>query len=70
VTAWHVLDDLGAGDVEAVVWVDPLQGEIPTQARIDPVHDQAVLSAVEPLAERVPGLAATDEGGWTTSRTI
>jgi hypothetical protein len=25
VTAWHVLDDLGAGDVDAVVEVDPLQ---------------------------------------------
>ena len=64
VTAWHVLDDLGAGDVDAVVQVDPLRGGEPTQARVsrvDPVHDLAVLSAAKPLAECVPGLAATDE---------
>jgi hypothetical protein len=64
VTAWHVLDDLGAGDVDAVVQVDPLRGGEPRQARVrrvDPVHDLAVLSAAEPLAECVPGLAATDE---------
>jgi len=64
VTAWHVLDDLGAGDVDAVVRVDPLRGGEPTQARvsrIDPVHDLAVLSAAKPLAECAAGLAATDE---------
>ena len=64
VTAWHVLDYLGVGDVDAVVRVDPLRGGEPRQARVsrvDPVHDLAVLSAAEPLAECVAGLAATDE---------
>ncbi|MDQ3886091.1 MAG: serine protease, partial [Actinomycetota bacterium] len=64
VTAWHVLDDLGAGDEEAVVRLDPLQGGTETQARVrrvDPVHDLAVLSADEPLPACVAGLAATDE---------
>jgi hypothetical protein len=64
VTAWHVLDDLGAGDVDAVVEVDPLQGGVPRQAqvrRVDPVHDLAVLSTAEPLASCVTGLATTDE---------
>ncbi|HEU0088653.1 MAG TPA: serine protease, partial [Pseudonocardiaceae bacterium] len=64
VTAWHVLDGLGAGDVDAVVQVDPLQGGEPTDAqvaRVDPVHDLAVLSVAEPLPESVPGLAATNE---------
>ncbi len=64
VTAWHVLDDLGAGEVDAVVGVDPLRGGEPTHARVsrvDPVHDLAVLAADEPLPECVVGLAATDE---------
>jgi len=64
VTAWHVLDDLRAGDVDAMVRVDPLQGGEPRQARvhrIDPVHDLAVLSATEPLVECAAGLAVTDD---------
>jgi len=64
VTAWHVLDDLGAGDVDAVVEVDPLQGGASRQAqvrRVDPVHDLAVLFTAEPLASCVTGLATTDE---------
>ncbi|MGQ0778562.1 MAG: trypsin-like peptidase domain-containing protein [Pseudonocardiales bacterium] len=64
VTAWHVLDDLGAGNVDAVVRVDPLRGGAPTQARvsrIDPVHDLAVLTVGEPLAECAPGLATSDD---------
>lgn len=64
VTAWHVLDALGSGDVDAAVRVDPLQGGVAVEARVmrvDPVHDLAVLSAGEPLAECVTGLAATDE---------
>jgi hypothetical protein len=64
VTAWHVLDDLGAGDLGAFVRVDPLRGGDPTDARVaavDPRHDLAVLSLTAPLPASTPGLAATDK---------
>src|SRR5690349_5373743 len=64
VTAWHVVDDLGAGDVGGVVWVDPLQGgdsNIAQVVAVDPVHDLAVLSLTVTLPACVVGIAATDE---------
>jgi hypothetical protein len=69
VTAWHVLDDLGAGMIDAEVRLDPLQGGLSRDARVvrlDPLHDLAVLVAAEPLAECVTGLAASDEVTATT----
>ena len=64
VTAWHVLDALDAGMIGAVITVDPLQGGLTRQARVertDPLHDLAVLTTGEPLAGCVPGLAFSDE---------
>src|SRR5947209_7142473 len=64
VTAWHVLDDLGAGDLDAMVRVDPLGGGELTEARVvavDPLHDLAVLGLTAPLPASTPGLAATNE---------
>ncbi len=46
VTAWHVLEDIGAADEDARVGVDPLAGGEAfeaTVARLDRVHDLAVL---------------------------
>ncbi|MGI9000361.1 MAG: trypsin-like peptidase domain-containing protein [Pseudonocardia sp.] len=73
VTAWHVLDELGAGNRDAVVRLDPLQGGEPTDARVtavDPVHDLAALSVVAPLSDSVAGLAATDEVHLSTAVSI
>ena len=65
VTAWHVLDDLGAGVEGSIVRLDPLQGGgSARQAKVeraDPLHDLAVLMTGEPLAGCVAGLAASDE---------
>lgn len=64
VTAWHILDDLGADVINAAVRLDPLQGGPPRDARvmrIDPLHDLAVLVTSEPLMGCVAGLAASDE---------
>ncbi len=64
VTAWHVLDDLGAADEGSLVMVDPLGGGPAGPAkvvRLDPLHDLAVLSAGEVLSGCVAGLTATDE---------
>ena len=64
VTAWHVLNVIGAGDEGATVTVDPLQGGPAREARVeraDPLHDLAVLVTAGPLAESVKGLAASDE---------
>jgi hypothetical protein len=63
VTAWHVLDALGAGGEGSTVSVDSLAGGPvrPAQVRrTDYVHDLAVLITVEPLPGCAPGLAATD----------
>ncbi|MGB7798405.1 MAG: trypsin-like peptidase domain-containing protein [Pseudonocardiaceae bacterium] len=69
VTAWHVLDDLGAAVIDAEVRLDPLQGGPSRDARVvrlDPRHDLAVLVTEEPLTECVAGLAASDEVTATT----
>ncbi|HZN18199.1 MAG TPA: tetratricopeptide repeat protein [Micromonosporaceae bacterium] len=64
VTAWHVLDDLGAGSRDSVVTVDSLDGGLPPAeaqvVRVDPLHDLAVLRRSEPLGACIAGLAATD----------
>jgi tetratricopeptide (TPR) repeat protein len=65
VTAWHVLDEIGAAAPGAAVEVDALDGD-PGQdrlaasvARLDPVHDLAVLTCREGLpavsGQLVPG---------------
>jgi tetratricopeptide (TPR) repeat protein len=65
VTAWHVLDSLGAGAEGAIVRLDPLQGGGPVRdakvERADSLHDLAVLVTGEPLAGCVAGMAASDE---------
>jgi hypothetical protein len=63
VTAWHVLGEVGAAEVEAPVRVDPLAGGDGFGARVrrlDPVHDLAVLVAEEPLLAVAGPLVATD----------
>ncbi|MGH4026586.1 MAG: CHAT domain-containing protein, partial [Pseudonocardiaceae bacterium] len=64
VTAWHVLNDLDAGDAGATVGVDSLDGAagcVPAEVvRVDPVHDLAVLRRAEPLGASVPGISVTD----------
>jgi len=63
-TAWHVLDDVGAGEIAAVVAVDPLAGGEPrdaTVAAIDPLADLAVLRVESPLGASIAGLRATDD---------
>lgn len=62
-TACHVLDDVGAGEIGAVVAVDPLAGgdaRDATVAAIDPVADLAVLRVTVPLPATIAGLTATD----------
>ncbi|MEV0030210.1 tetratricopeptide repeat protein [Nocardia sp. NPDC050793] len=64
VTAAHVLHEVGAGYQDAVVRVDDLSGALPafeaTVARVDDLHDLAVLTSTTALAESVKGWAATD----------
>ena len=63
-TAWHVLDDIGAGEIEAVVAVDPLAGGEAREATvvaIDPLADLAVLRVASPLGASIAGLRATDD---------
>ena len=64
VTAWHVVDAIGAGAEGAVVRVDPLAGGKVFGARVsrlDPVHDLAVLAADKPLTATVAVMAETGE---------
>jgi WD40 repeat protein len=64
VTAWHVLDDIGVADSDATVWVDPLAGGesfAAAVARLDPVHDLAVLAGEASLPAATGQLAATDQ---------
>jgi WD40 repeat protein len=64
VTAWCVLDAMGAGHEGAVVALDPLPGgpaRRATVTRLDPEHDLAVLVTDEPLPDYAPGMAASDE---------
>jgi Trypsin-like peptidase domain/Trypsin-co-occurring domain 1 len=64
ITAWHVLNDLEAGNEGATVAVDALDGASgPTTAevlRVGPVHDLAVLRRAEPLSASISGISATD----------
>jgi tetratricopeptide (TPR) repeat protein len=64
VTAWHVLADIGAASDNSLVKVDPLAGgdrfEV-TVARVDPVHDLAVLTSGTRLPGTAGPLTATDQ---------
>uniref|UniRef100_UPI000831F931 tetratricopeptide repeat protein n=1 Tax=Nocardia lijiangensis TaxID=299618 RepID=UPI000831F931 len=74
VTAAHVLDEVGAGCRDAVVRVDALAGGLPvfeaTVARVDDLHDLAVLISFTALANSVAGWAATDLIGLNTETVI
>jgi hypothetical protein len=63
VTACHVLEDIGAASENSPVKVDPLAGgdrfDV-TVARVDPVHDLAVLISETGLPGTSGELAATD----------
>jgi hypothetical protein len=63
VTAWHVLDDVGAGGDGDRVQVDPLGGGAAFGAlvmRTDPLRDLAVLTCEARLAGVTKPLAAAD----------
>lgn len=78
VTAAHVLTDLGVFEPGDVVSVDVLAeaavgGSSPqpaTVARVDVLHDLAVLRTAAPLQVSVPALAATDEVPLLTDVTV
>ena len=64
VTAWHVLNDIGAAAPDRPVQVDPLAGGDPfeaTVARLDATHDLAVLVAGTSLPAIAGTLTATDQ---------
>jgi hypothetical protein len=64
VTAWHVLNDIGAAVPDAPVRVDPLAGGAAFDAqvaRLDHVHDLAVITAGTALPTTVGGLILTDQ---------
>ena len=64
VTAWHVLDELGAAEEQAVVRVDPLAGGDGFEAvvaRLDHVHDLAVLQSATALAAVCGALTPTEQ---------
>jgi Trypsin-like peptidase domain len=61
-TAWHVLDNLDAGDVDAEVTIDPLGGGEPAAAvvrAIDSLRDLAVLERREPLPTSIVAMGPT-----------
>lgn len=63
VTAWHVLDEIGAAHRDAAVAVDPLAGGDglgAAVARVDPVYDLAVLVSGTGLPAVAGALTATD----------
>ena len=63
VTAWHVLNDIGAAAPDAPVRVDPLAGGAAFDcvvARLDPVHDLAVLTTRTPLPAIANAFTTTD----------
>jgi tetratricopeptide (TPR) repeat protein len=63
VTAWHVLDGIGAAEEDALVQVDPLAGGDAFDARVrrlDPTHDLAIMVADASLPAMVRSLAETD----------
>ena len=64
VTAWHVLEDIGAAADDARVGVDPLAGGEAFGAavvRMDPLRDLAALAANTRLPEVTAALTATDQ---------
>ena len=64
VTAWHVLDDIGAAADDAPVRIDPLAGGERFQAavaRADPLRDLAVLTCEAQLPAVAGPLTATDQ---------
>ena len=73
VTAWHVLDEIGAAAEDAELGVDALAGGEPfgaAVARMDPLRDLAVLAADARLAEVAGGLTATDQIRLRTNVTV
>jgi Trypsin-like peptidase domain len=64
VTAWHVLVDTDAADVQKILRIDPLRGGAAIEARverIDTMHDLAVVRLSRSLPESATRLAATDQ---------
>ena len=64
VTAWHVLDDIGAAAEDARVRIDPLAGGEAFDAavaRMDPLRDLAVLTSAAGLPTVAGPLTATDQ---------
>ena len=74
VTAWHVLEDIGAAIAAATVRVDPLAGGEAfdaSAARLDPVHDLAVLACTgSGLAATAHLMTATDRVALRTPVTV
>jgi tetratricopeptide (TPR) repeat protein len=73
VTAWHVLDDIGAAAQDAPVRVDPLAGGkafTAVVARVDPVHDLAVLTTRTPLPTMAGTFTQTDRVALRTPVTV
>ena len=73
VTAWHVLDNIGAATEDAVVWVDPLVGGDRFDAkvaRVNAVHDLAVLISDCALPTLVRDFSATDQVTPGTTVTV
>jgi tetratricopeptide (TPR) repeat protein len=63
VTAWHVLDEIGAAEEDAPVQVDPLAGGDVFDARVrrlDPTHDLAIMVADTSLPAMARSLTETD----------
>ena len=71
VTAWHVLDAIGAGADGDPVPVDALAGHgasmMATVLRTDPWHDVAVLRSPRPFGESI-AIARSDEIGRASCR--
>jgi hypothetical protein len=73
VTAWHVLDDIGAASDNSPVQVDPLAGGdsfAVAVARVDPVHDLAVLISDAGLPGTVGLLTPTDRMALRAAVTV
>ncbi|MFG2045715.1 tetratricopeptide repeat protein, partial [Dactylosporangium sp. NPDC048998] len=72
-TAWHVLNDIGAGTVGADVAVAALAGDTSVPATVhavDEAHDLAVLTCDMPLPGSVPGLVASSSVQPATKVTV
>ena len=73
VTAWHVLDGIGAAGQGTRVEVDPLAGGGASEARVarlDQAHDLAVLVCEVHLPATAGDLAATDHMAPRTAVTV